>query len=166
MVWRGSTSTGDRIFSVFPYLMPAAAGVELARTLIANQPWLRLFLAPLLEILQFFSPVLNAPTFLVFVVLYFAVVRNTNIPRFIRYNTALALVADIALSLVSMTFSLMMNLFGELEFVGTLVEGILSPLVGLAAIVFFGYAVIQVVRGKYAEIAAFSPSAYSLTQDG
>lgn len=166
MVWRGSTSTSDRIFSALPYLIPAAEGLGLAGGFIARQPFLKLLLSPLVYLLSFLSPVFQIPSILVFFILLFAVIRNPRVPRFIRYNTALAIIADVALFLASLTLSLILRLFGSIDSINFVVREALSPLVGLSALAFCAYALVYVVQGKNAEIAAFSPTAYSLTQDG
>ncbi|MEM6447345.1 MAG: Tic20 family protein [Cyanobacteria bacterium J06642_2] len=166
MVWRGSTSTGERLLAALPYLFPLSEAFGFASTAIFRLPLLQLLLSPLTLLLRFFRPVLGLPSLLVFFVLLLAVVRNPRVPRFIRYNTAMALITDIALTLAAITFQLILRLFGNIDSIRFVIGETLFPLVGLAAIAVCVYAFVQVARGRYTEVPGISTTAYAMTSDG
>lgn len=166
MVWRGRTSTQDRIFAALPYMFPALVAVVLAASLIYRVPLLSVLLSPLLLLADRLSLFTMGPLALIpFFVLYLAVIRNQQVHRFIRYNAAMAILVDIALTLASILFTLLMQVFGSIGGIGFLISQALMPLIGAAALVFCGYAIYQTLMGKNAEAPGLSTSAYALSGD-
>jgi len=169
MTWRGSTTALDRLYAALPYSLPLIEGLSFGMLLVAVFPPLALILLPL-------SPFLTAYGFLnqlfgsytgliIFFALYLLVVRNQKISHFIRFNTMQALLIGIAASLIRIV----------LELLG-ITQGLISPsaiplpLTILYSLIFVGilvasiFSIVQIVRGRYAELPYISEAAYAQTR--
>jgi hypothetical protein len=93
-------------------------------------------------------------SFIVFIILYLAVVRNERIKHFIRFNVLQAIILDIALILIGLGFDILS--VGLPSFV----LGVLNSTVFLGAIAAIGYSIVQSLRGLYAEIPVISEAVY------
>ena len=106
MTWRGSTDVKDRIFGALVYLMPLYSGMRFGGDLLNQFPiveqLLGLLLTPILLIYSLIPGGLGG--FLLFFILFLAVVRNERIPHFIRFNTMQAILVGIVISLLSILF--------------------------------------------------------------
>ncbi|KAJ6848115.1 uncharacterized protein M6B38_116455 [Iris pallida] len=104
---KDSADAPDRIISAACYLYPFLDGVQYGRYVLTQFPLLQAPLAPLLPFVRLLKSFpLNS--FLLFLVLYFAVVRNpSSFSRYVRFNTMQAIVLDVLLifpDLVERTF--------------------------------------------------------------
>ena len=96
MTWRGTTTVRDRIFAALPYLLPLMNGLPFGRFLFQQFPVLQIITLPVIP-LMFLYQYIPFAGFIVFIGLYMLVVRNENIPHFIRFNTMQAILIDIVL---------------------------------------------------------------------
>jgi hypothetical protein len=160
MPWRGSTTTQDRILAFLPYLLPfirafvvgySVLSIFAMNATVAMFGAIFAFIMPLQGFLGNFTV-----SILLFLALYILVVRNEQIPHFIRFNTMQSLMIDIALSLLGA----ITGLFGQLGPLG-FVFGILFIVINLSIIGFVIYALVQCLRGVYAEIPTLSDAAYA-----
>jgi uncharacterized membrane protein len=139
-----------------PYLIPIIEVYRYGFSIFGILPFFEViysFLAPLTQIYmgsQFGS-------FAIFLLLYFLVIRNPSVNRFVRFNVLQALMISILLSLC-----------------GLAIQYLLLPLVGsggqiisvLAKVIFLGtwaisiYGVAATVFGKYAEVPQLSENAH------
>lgn len=164
MAWRGSTNIQDRIFSVLVYLFAIFDSLRFSEFLLPKFPvLLQLILIYAVLPISFLYNILgnvigNFADFLIFMVLYLAVVNNVQIKHFIRYNTLQTILIGILLSLISLIIQWVLEpIFGgnniliitlyNTAFLGSLVASI--------------YAMIQSARGIYPEIPVISEAAYS-----
>ena len=88
--------------------------------------------------------------FLLFLVLFLAVVRNPQVPYFLRFNVLQAILLDIVLVVVSLAFQLLR--IGSLGFAGRT----LANTVFLGMLVLLLFALVQCLRGKEADIPTLS----------
>ena len=155
MTWRGDTSIRDRIFAVLPYLLPLYYGQQFGMFLLAQFPILRYTQLPLLPLQIVFSLIpFGLGGLVVFFALYLLVVRNENLPHFIRFNTMQAILLDIIIVLCSIILGV---LGAGLQ--GFILETIYNMLfLGVLAAVI--YSVVQSLRGHYAEIPTISDAVY------
>ncbi|MCT7961262.1 hypothetical protein NG799_05385 [Laspinema sp. D1] len=153
MSWNSSTPVTDRIFASLPYLMPLIVGVQFGIFLFKEFPFLSIFFVPLQPLMSLYYGIPFAGL-IIFFVLLFAVVRNDNISRFIRFNTMQAILLNIVLSITGLVVELLgkglpalavQTLFNML-FLGT-----------IAAVV---YSVVQSLLGRYAEIPTISEAVH------
>lgn len=153
MSWRGSTTASDRIFACLPYLLPLLDGISYGQFLFQQFPALQIILLPLGPLLQIYR--LPLASFIIFLTLYFAVVRNENISHFIRFNAMQAILIDIVLILCNIILSLFSGALSG----GFIMETIFN-MIFLGMIISIGYSVIQSVLGRYAEIPTISDAVY------
>lgn len=147
MSWQGSYSWRDRGLAALPYLLPLVEGIGFGVFLFNQFPPLQLLLIPLMPVLQLASTI---PFFslIVFFLLLFLVVRNTNISRFIRFNTMQAILLDIVLFLCQLGLSIAPR--------SGLVTETITNAVFLGMLAAVGFSVVQTLRGEYAEIPTIS----------
>ncbi len=153
MSWRGSTTVPDRIFACLPYLLPLMDGINYGQFLFQQFPPLQLILLPLGPLLKIYT--LPFAGFVIFLTLYFAVVRNENISHFIRFNAMQAILLDIVLILCN----IILSLFARGLSGGFIMETIFN-MIFLGMIISIGYSVIQSLLGRYAEIPTISDAVY------
>lgn len=140
----------QRLLALLAYLLPWTDGVGFGRFLFALFPplqWLRLPALPV-ELVQ-----RNVPLggFLLFLVLYLAVVRNQQVPYYLRFHVLQAILIDIVLVVVSLAFNVLLSPLGAGFAVRTL-----SNTVFLAVLVLVLFAAVECLRGRQAEIPSLS----------
>lgn len=156
MTFRSSTTPKDRILACLPYLLPIIESLPFSGYLIATFPALQFLFVPLLPFIAIYASVPFAGI-IIFFVLLLAVVRNPNIAHFIRFNTMQAILIDIALSLFSLLFRMVLApALGD-----SLITQTLANTAFLGVIAASGYCIFQTARGLYAEIPAISEAVYS-----
>lgn len=153
MTWRGTTTVKDRIFAVLPYLLPLIDGVPFGKDLMLQFPILQLILVPLSPVALIYQTIPFAGL-IIFFLLYLLVVRNENIPHFIRFNAMQAILLNIILILCGLILSLVVGSMG-----GFILET-LNNMVFLGMLAAVIYAVVQSLMGRYAEIPTLSDAVY------
>ncbi|AFY80002.1 Tic20 family protein [Oscillatoria acuminata] len=153
MSWNSSTSVPDRIFASLPYLLPLIVGVQFGMFLFREFPVLSLFFVPLQPLLSLYYSIPFAGL-IIFFVLLFAVVRNNNISRFIRFNTMQAILLNIILAITGLVVQLLGNALPILA-----VQTLFNMLF-LGTVAAVGYSVVQSLLGRYAEIPTLSEAVH------
>lgn len=156
MTWRGSTDFKDRIFACLPYLLPLFYSLQFGEHLLAQFPILTIILSPILRPVDWIYGSFPFAGIIIFFLLFLLVVRNERVPHFIRFNTMQAILLDIALLLVSLVFSVVLEPLGD-----NLLTETLDNVVFLATLVACGYSVVQSLMGRYAEIPTISEAVYA-----
>ncbi|XP_062078865.1 protein TIC 20-v, chloroplastic [Humulus lupulus] len=91
-----SVDAPDRLISAICYFYPFFDGVQYGKYVITQFAPIQTLLQPLIPAIKVFKSFpLNG--FLVFLTLYFVVVRNRNFSRYVRFNTMQAIVLDVLL---------------------------------------------------------------------
>ena len=140
----------QRLLALLAYLLPWSEGVAFGRSLYGMFPalqWLSLPVIPVV-LLQRLVPFGG---FLLFLLLFLAVVRNPKVPYFIRFNVLQAILLDIVLVLLTLAFNVLLTPLGASFAIRTL-----SNTVYLGTLVLVLFAVVQCVRGKEADIPTVS----------
>jgi Chloroplast import apparatus Tic20-like len=153
MSFRGSTTVPDRIFASLPYLLPLLHGLFYASSFFNVFPALQFLFVPLMPLLLLYN--VRYASLIIFLALFFLVVRNENIKHFIRFNTLQALIVDIMLVIID----LILPFFNKISGAGFIVITI-SNVVFLGVIAIVIYSVVQSLRGLYAEIPTLSEQVY------
>jgi Chloroplast import apparatus Tic20-like len=157
MTWRGSIDIKDRIFAALPYLFPLIYALLFGQYLLEQFPILGLIYAPLTPLVAIYFGFPFAQ-FIIFIVLYMAVVRNERISHFIRFNTLQAILIDILLFLIGLVLGIVASpLSGQLSLIVTTLYNV----VFLGTLAVCGYSMVQSLLGRYAEIPSFSEAVYS-----
>jgi uncharacterized membrane protein len=149
MSWNGTVTVRDRIFSILPYALPLMYGLQFSQYLFQQFPILQLIAIPLLPLLAIYRSFPFAGL-IIFFALFMLVVRNENIPRFIRFNTMQAILIDILLVLCSLILGILGAGLG-----GFILETIYNMIfLGVLAAVI--YSVVQCAMGRYPQIPTIS----------
>ncbi len=163
MTWRNSTDAIDRIFATLVYLLPLFVALQFGTFIFANFPFLQsillILVLPVLLIYQLLAS-LGLGSFIgliVFLGLFFAVVRNDRISRFIRFNTMQSLLIDILLYLCALVLGFLAQGLGTTSL---LIQTIYN-VIFLATLAACFYSMFQSARGIYAEIPTISDAASS-----
>ncbi|MFB2939090.1 Tic20 family protein [Aerosakkonemataceae cyanobacterium BLCC-F154] len=161
MAWRGTTTVADRIFASLPYLLPLIEGLVFGRALFQQFPVLQILLVVLQPVLIVYSIIASSffgfGSLIVFLLLFFLVVRNERIAHFIRFNTMQAILIGIVLSLCGLILQYVLApILSNAPFV---METLMTTIF-LGVVVAFFYSVIQSLMGRYAEIPTISEAVY------
>ncbi len=168
MTWRGTTTSLDRFYAALPYALPMIEALSFGMLLLTLFPFLGLILLPLQPFLFVYGQ-LNYflggyAGLVIFFALYLLVVRNDKISHFIRFNTMQALLFGIAASLVR----IVLDLLGLTS--GLVGASLPLPLAVIYSAIFLGvigasiFSLVQVIRGRYAEVPYISDAAYAQTR--
>jgi hypothetical protein len=140
----------QRLLAALAYLLPWSDALPFGQSLFGLFPvlqWLSLPALPLMLLQQ----AVPFGGFLLFLVLFLAVVRNTKVPYLIRFNVLQAILVDILLILVSLAFRVLLAPLG----IGFALRT-LSNTVFLAALLLVSFGVIQSLRGEEADVPSLS----------
>jgi len=152
MAFRGSTTIRERIFACLPYLLPLLDGLRFGGFLFNLFPTLVVFFVPLQPLLGIYN--LPLAGLVIFFALFLLVVRNENISHFIRFNAMQAILVDIILILCQFILPVL-SAAGSRFFLE-----VIANFVFLGVVAIFLYAVVQSLRGRYAEIPTLSEAVY------
>lgn len=139
----------QRLLALLAYLLPWSDGVAFGRYLFPLFPALQWLTLPALPVLML-QQMVPFGGFLLFLVLYLAVVRNQKVPYYLRFHVLQAILIDIVVVLVSLAFQVLQ--LGALDFVGKTLSN--TVFIGILVLVLF--AVVQNLRGKEADIPSLS----------
>jgi hypothetical protein len=140
----------QRLLAALAYLLPWSDALPFGQSLFGLFPalqWLSLPALPLMLLQQ----AVPFGGFVLFLVLFLAVVRNARVPYLIRFNVLQAILIDILLILVSLVFSVLLAPLGAGFALRTL-----SNTVFLGALLLVAFAVVQSLRGQEAEVPSLS----------
>jgi uncharacterized membrane protein len=140
----------QRLLALLAYLLPWSEGVPFGRSLYGIFPPLQWLTLPVIPVLML-QRLVPFGTFLLFLVLFLAVVRNPKVPYFIRFNVLQAILLDIVLVLLGLAFNVLLTPLG-----GGFALRTLSNTVYLGTLALVLFAVVQCVRGKEADIPTVS----------
>lgn len=155
MTWRGSTDLKDKIFGALVYIIPLIDALPFSIFIFQQFPQLQFIYLPLLPLVQLYYgfPFIG---FIVFLVLFLAVVRNPKISHFIRFNTMQAILIGIFIILCQLVLRIVLGGLG----IGLLTETLYNVVfLGTLAASFYG--IVQSALGRYAEIPTISEAAYT-----
>lgn len=155
MTSSGTTDVQDKIFSALVYLLPLFDAFPFGQFIINQFPILGLIYAPFRPLLFFYFGVPFA-SFIIFLVLFIAVVRNQKISHFIRFNVLQAILIGILISLAGLILSALAPGLGA-----SLITKTLFNLVFLGALAASFYGIVQSILGRYAEMPTISQAANS-----
>jgi uncharacterized membrane protein len=143
------TPLWQRPLAVLAYVLPWSAALPFGESLDNLFPALQWLVLPAVPMLMLERGV-PFGGFLLFLVLFLAVVRNPQVPYFLRFNVLQAILLDIVLVVLSLAFQLLR--IGSLGFAGRT----LANTVFLGMLVLLLFALVQCLRGKEADIPTLS----------
>lgn len=155
MTWRGSTDAKDRFFAALIYILPLIDALPFSQFTLQQFPQLAFLYLPLQPLISFYYGFPFAG-FIVFLLLFMAVVRNERISHFIRFNAMQAILIGILLILLQLALGVLLRGLGT-----SLVTETLYNMVFLGTLAACFYSIVQSALGRYAEIPTISDAAYT-----
>lgn len=140
----------QRLLAAAAYLLPWSDAVPFGRSLFGLWPQLQWLSVPALPV-ALLQQAVPFGGFVLFLVLFLAVVRNSRVPQLIRFSVLQAILVDIVLVLLSLVFSVLLAPLGAGFALRTL-----SNTVFLGALVLVIFAVVESLRGREADIPTVS----------
>ena len=134
----------QRISSVFLYSLPLKASIPFGYYLFYKYSFLKILLLLTFPI-AIIEKSLPFGSFLLFIILFAGLVRNPNVPYFVRYNACQALLIDIALIILSY----LLRIFPIVE---------LGSIIFIFTLCIFIYSISQCIYGVEPEIPIISKS--------
>jgi hypothetical protein len=145
----------QRLLALLPYSLTWSDALPFGRDLFGGFPPLNALMLPAMPALlvQNLGSMggMNLGGLLLFFLLFLAVVRNPKVPYTIRFNTLQALMLDILLVVIGLVFQLLQSLLG-----GGLLFRTLANTVFLGTLLILLFTVVQVLRGKEADLPTLS----------
>ncbi|MBL1211319.1 Tic20 family protein [Geminocystis sp. GBBB08] len=152
MNWRNTTDWKDKLFGALVYFFPLYTALNFGVFLFQQFPILTLIEIPLIPL-----AIINQIPFggfILFIVLFSAVVRNSRISHFIRFNTMQSILMEILLILISLIFNI---LLGALS--GSLIIETIYNTIFIGTLVACIYGMLQSASGKYPEFPLITEAA-------
>ena len=159
MVWRGTATPLDRFWACLVYLLPLTSALSLGQSFFEAVPALIPLFMPLFRLTGFLNQFGGFTNVILFLVLFFLVVRNPRLAHFVRFNAMQALLVDIARYIAVLILGLLASLLDGFGLDLVLQALITTLFLGILAIT--GYAWFQNARGQYPEVPVISDAAYS-----
>ena len=146
----------QRLVAPLMYLLPWSDAIPLGfgpDGLFLQYPVLRPLVLPALPLMQLERSIpFGLGGLLLFFVLFLAVVRNPNVPYFLRCNALQALLTDIALIVLSIGFRLLLQPIAA----GSLLLGTLSSAVVVAVLAILLFSLVECLRGREPDLPGIS----------
>ena len=146
----------QRLVAPLMYLLPWSDAIPLGfgpDGLFLQYPVLRPLVLPALPLMQLERSIpFGLGGLLLFFVLFLAVVRNHNVPYFLRFNALQALLTDIALIVLSIGFRLLLQPIAA----GTLLLGTLSSAVVVTVLAILLFSLVECLRGREPDLPGIS----------
>ena len=140
----------QRLLGLLAYLLPWSDALSFGRELYNLFPWISYLALPATPVLLLERSI-PFGGFLLFLVLFLVVVRNTNVPYYLRFNVLQAILLDILLVVLALAFNVLLSPLGNSLMIRTL-----NNTVFIGALVLVLYASIQCIRGKEADLPSLS----------
>ncbi len=140
----------QRLLGLLAYLLPWSDALSFGRELYNLFPWIAYLALPATPVLLLERSI-PFGGFLLFLVLFLVVVRNPNVPYYLRFNVLQAILLDILLVVLALAFNVLLSPLGNSLMIRTL-----NNTVFIGSLVLVLYASIQCVRGKEADLPTLS----------
>ncbi|WP_320675842.1 Tic20 family protein [Prochlorococcus sp. MIT 1300] len=140
----------QRLLGLLIYMLPWSDGIPFGRHLFVEFPFLQIFALPALPLL-IFEQTIPFGGFLIFLILFLAVIRNQSVPYFLRFNALQALLIDIVIIVLSYAFQIILQPFNT-----SLLVRSLSSTVWVSTLAIVIFAFIECIRGKEPDLPGIS----------
>lgn len=158
MNWRNDISGSDRFFACLPYLIPTIDVINYGGSLIGTFPIFQSFYSFIRPIIQVYSSFSLG----VFLLVFFLVVRNPRVHRFVRFNALQAMMLGILVILFGLGLQYLVR---PLLSLNNPIAILLPMLAFLAVWAVCLFSVYKSAMGQYAEVPKLSENVH-LALDG
>ena len=143
----------QRVVAPLVYLLPWSDAIPFGGPLFQQYPWMQWFTLPVLPLALLERSVpFGLGGLLLFFVLFLAVVRNPNVPYFLRFNTLQALLTDIVIMVLGFAFGILLRPIAG----GSLLVSTLSSTVVVAVLAILLFALVECWRGREPDLPGIS----------
>ena len=143
----------QRVVAPLVYLLPWSDAIPFGGPLFQQYPWMQWFTLPVLPLALLERSVpFGLGGLLLFFVLFLAVVRNPNVPYFLRFNTLQALLTDIVIVVLSFAFGILLQPIAG----GSLLVSTLSSTIVVAVLAILLFALVECWRGREPDLPGIS----------
>ena len=140
----------QRFLGFLVYMLPWSDAIPFGRHLFVQFPLLQWLAIPTLP-LMILERGIPFGGLLLFFILFLAVVRNSRVPYFLRFNTLQAILIDISLILISYAFQILLQPLGNTLLLRTLSSTVLLAILAIAI-----FALIECFQGREPDLPAIS----------
>ena len=140
----------QRFLGLLAYLLPWSDALSFGRELYNLFPWISYLALPATPVLLLERSI-PFGGFLLFLVLFLVVVRNPQVPYYLRFNVLQAILLDILLVVLSLAFNVLLSPLGNSLMIRTL-----NNTVFIGALVLILYAVVECSRGREPDLPSLS----------
>ena len=140
----------QRLLGLLAYLLPWSDALNFGREIYGLFPWIQYLVLPATPVLLL-QRAIPFGGFLLFLVLFLVVVRNPQVPYFLRFNVLQAILLDIVLVVLSLAFNVLLSPLGN-----SLMLRTLNNTVFFGTLVLVLYALVQCSRGREPDLPSLS----------
>ena len=144
------TPLWQRLLGLLAYLLPWSDALGFGREIYGLFPWVSYLALPAAPVLLL-QRAIPFGGFLLFLVLFLVVVRNPQVPYFLRFNVLQAILLDILLVVLALAFNVLLSPLGNSLMIRTL-----NNTVFIGALVLLLYAVVECSRGREPDLPSLS----------
>ena len=144
------TPLWQRLLGLLAYLLPWSDALGFGREIYALFPWVSYLALPAAPVLLL-QRAIPFGGFLLFLVLFLVVVRNPQVPYYLRFNVLQAILLDILLVVLALAFNVLLSPLGNSLMIQTL-----NNTVFIGALVLLLYAVVECSRGREPDLPSLS----------
>ena len=148
----------QRLSSVFLYTLPLKASIPFGYYLFSKYSFLNILKFIIFPV-AIIEDSLPLGGLLFFLILFVGLVRNPNVPYFVRYNACQALLIDIALIIISYLLGILSYLLriSSISSLGPIIS-LLGSIIFIFTLCIFIYSIYQCIYGVEPEIPLISKS--------
>ena len=140
----------QRLLGLLAYLLPWSDALNFGREIYGLFHWIQYLVLPATPVLLL-QRAIPFGGFLLFLVLFLVVVRNPQVPYFLRFNVLQAILLDIVLVVLSLAFNVLLSPLGN-----SLMLRTLNNTVFIGTLVLVLYALVQCSRGREPDLPSLS----------
>jgi Chloroplast import apparatus Tic20-like len=153
---RSDVAIADRFFASIAYLLPIMDVIKFGSSIFDVLPFFRSIYVALMPLIQIYLGMRFA-SFAIFLLLYFFVLRNQNVARFIRFNVLQAVMLGILISLTDIAIS---SLLSPIMGADSALISVLSKVIFLGTWAICAFGIGSSMMGKYADVPQLSENTH------
>ena len=140
----------EKIISIIIYMLPWSGALIFGKYLFADFAFLKIFVIPILPIILI-GRLIPFGNILLFIFLFFGIVRNSNISYFLRFNTLQAILINIGLIIINFIFQILFQPFGNTLLIRTFSSTIFISILGIIV-----FCILECLQGKEPDLPNIS----------
>ena len=143
-------SIWQKLIGCFIYMIPWSGAISFGKYLFIDLPFMKWLIIPALPVI-FLQQFIPLGGLILFLILFLLIVRNPNIPYFIRFNSLQAILLNIGLIIINYIFQIFLKPFENILLIRTFSSTIL---IGMLAIIVFS--IYECLQGKEPDLPGIS----------